>query len=421
MNKVIIFLVSSIMLLVSCSDSSKTSHSQNEQPQQVYKNTTIKNTEQATTNSSFPTDTLVDNQDTKIDNEIAPETETSNSALADKTVDKSVEETKQPKVDKVQETVVENVQKPKTTSPPSVNSENKRLSKPNITNAIVADNAKEKPSTIVSASDKIKNIKKTTFRDIQDRSSSLGTASKNSFATRTEKRQAPKASPTPPKSFEKADELTSFFAATDAFLKKYVANGRVAYSKINKGELDALVEQVANMNLAKANSNAKQAFYINAYNISVIKSILDNNLPASPLDVSGFFKSIQHKVAGSSMTLDHLEKQLLFGLKKDARFHFAVVCAAVSCPRIESFAYMPEKLDAQLDRQTKRAVNDASFTKVNSKKKLVELSKIFEWYKADFEQNGKSLLDFVNQYRSEKIPAKYKIGFYEYDWKLNKQ
>ena len=182
-----------------------------------------------------------------------------------------------------------------------------------------------------------------------------------------------------------------------------------------------MVQQVATMDLGKANSTAKQAFYINAYNVSVIKSILDNNLPASPLDVTGFFKGIQHKVAGHSMTLDHLEKQLLFGLKKDARFHFAVVCAAVSCPRIENFAYMPSKLNAQLDQQTKRAVKNPDFTRVNTKKKTVELSKIFEWYKADFEQNGKSLLDFVNQYRSEKISEKYKVGFYEYDWKLNKQ
>ena len=419
MNKLIIFLVSSIMLLFACGDSSKTTSSQTEHQQHDSSTTHTQNTEQATTNSSFPTDTLVDNQDAEKNEtqETDVATETEDKALAKETKNKATpsEATKK---------VADNVQKPKTTSPPASKNTNKRLAKPQTANALVADNAKEKPSTIASAADRLKKNKPMKTVDIKDGKDFLPPAPdpvKKSFTKRTEKTQAPKASPTPPKSMEKADKLASFFTDTDGFLKKYVSNGRVAYSKINKGELDDLVQQIAGMNLAKANSTSKQAFYINAYNISVIKSILDNNFPASPLDVSGFFKSIQHKVAGRSMTLDHLEKQLLFGLKKDARFHFAVVCAAVSCPRIENFAYVPSKLNAQLNQQTKRAVNNPDFTRVNNKKKTVELSKIFEWYKADFEQNGKSLLDFVNQYRNEKIPAKYNVGFYEYDWKLNKQ
>ena len=418
MNKVIIFLVSSIMLLVSCGDSSQTHH---QTPPHTSNSNNTQQIEQTTTNSNFQADTLVDVQDTDHNTENAMET--NNSALADNASEKSFSNETKKTAEAATEPVVENVQKPKTTSPPNSNN---RLPNPNTTNAVVADNSKPMPSTISSASDRLKNIKEMKTIEIKDGSDFLPPApeavnANKSFTKRTEKTQSPKASPTPPKNMDKADKLVSFFADTDVFLKKYVSNGRVAYSKINKGDLDALVQQVAEMDLTKASSTEKQAFYINAYNVSVIKSILDNNLPASPLDVTGFFKNIQHKVAGRSTTLDHLEKQLLFGLKKDARFHFAVVCAAVSCPRIENFAYLPAKLNAQLNQQTKRAVNDTDFTRVNDKKKTVELSKIFEWYKADFEQDGKSLLDFVNEYRNEKVPEKYKVDFYEYDWKLNKQ
>ncbi len=234
----------------------------------------------------------------------------------------------------------------------------------------------------------------------------------------------PPAKPTAPISPPKpvVDETKVFFASADAFFKQHVANGKVAYSSIkgNSGTLDKLVKTIGALNVDRKDSKTKQAFYINAYNILVIKSIIANNIPSSPLDVKGFFNTLKHQVSGKSMTLDYLEKTVLFGVKKDPRFHFAVVCAAVGCPRIENFAYTPAKLDGQLTKQTKHAVNNADFTKVNNKKKKVYLSKIFEWYKADFEASG-SLLDFVNKYRDSKIPNKYKVDFYDYNWKVNKQ
>jgi len=282
--------------------------------------------------------------------------------------------------------------------------------------------------TADNSAPKSRNTSATSAPKSRNNSSNVSTKPASSSASNTppkpkatppapKKEAPPKPAPAPPK--PKAPSLDGFFKQTDSFLKKHVRNGLVAYSAIksNPAELNALIKQVETANLSSANSVTKQAFYINAYNLLVVKSIIDNNIPASPLDVSGFFKSKPHKVAGKSTTLDKLEKTTLFGLKKDARFHFAVVCAAVGCPRLENFAYMPNKLNSQLDKQTKRAVNDATFTQVNKKKKTVYLSKIFEWYSGDFGD----LLTFVNKYRSEKIPEKYKVDFYEYNWKTNKQ
>ena len=104
---------------------------------------------------------------------------------------------------------------------------------------------------------------------------------------------------------------------------------------------------------------------------------------------------------------------------KDARIHFVLVCAAKGCPKIASFAYFPGKLDQQLDAQTKKAMDDTYFIRVNKGDKKVEVSKIFEWYKEDFTNSGKTILEYVNAYRSEKIPADYAVSQYEYDWQLN--
>lgn len=226
--------------------------------------------------------------------------------------------------------------------------------------------------------------------------------------------------PLPPKP---QDLLTVFFSAANSFLQRNVANGLVNYNgiKSDKTELNALVQKIASADLSSTTDAEKQAFYINAYNILVIKQVIDNNLPKSPLDVSGFFEQTKHQVARKTLTLDQLEKTTLFGLKKDPRFHFVLVCAAKGCPPITNSAYLPETLDKQLTRQTQNAMNSNAFIKIDAKSKKVLVSKIFEWYKNDFTTGGKSVLAFINQYRTTAIPDNYKLDYYEYDWSLNRQ
>lgn len=212
-----------------------------------------------------------------------------------------------------------------------------------------------------------------------------------------------------------------FTNAADAFLKKYVTNGSVAYQKIaiNISEVESLYQQIGSMNLEKTTPEIKKAFYINAYNIIVIYWVAKHLPLKSPLDDSGFFDKIRHSVAGEMLTLNALEiKKLLQGYQ-DARIHFALACAAKSCPPLASFAYTPEDLDRQLIERTTQALNDKNWLRVNASKKAVELSKIFDWYKNDFIATGKNQIDWINSYRKEKIPANFIISFYEYNWALN--
>jgi len=68
--------------------------------------------------------------------------------------------------------------------------------------------------------------------------------------------------------------------------------------------------------------------------------------------------------------------------------------------------------------QTKLAVN-SSFLRVNTKKKQVEVSQIMEWYKDDFKQDGANEIDFINRFRTEKIPENFKLSYFPYNWKTN--
>ena len=186
-----------------------------------------------------------------------------------------------------------------------------------------------------------------------------------------------------------------------------------------QAKLNELVDMIGSYAFKSKDKNTQKAFLINAYNILVIKNVVDNYPISKPLDVPGFFDRKKFNVAGMSLTLSDIENKKIRPVYKDARTHFVLVCAAKSCPPIANYAITPSKMDAQLTTLTKKAMNRSSFTKVNADKKTVQLSQIFEWYKDDFMAEAKSLVAWVNQYRSTPIPSSYKQSFYTCNWALN--
>lgn len=219
-----------------------------------------------------------------------------------------------------------------------------------------------------------------------------------------------------------AQDLDLFFTNTNSFLGTYVSNGKVDYTSIekNQSELDELLKIANGITVNETDANNFKAFWINAYNISVIKGIIDNYPIKSPLDTPGFFDKTTHNLAGKEITLNDIEHKLLRAKFKDARFHFVLVCGAIGCPPLINEAYMPNKVEAQLESQTIKALN-GNFLKVNTKKKKVEASEIMKWYKEDFTMDGITEIEFINKYRTEKIPSNFKLTYFTYNWNLNKQ
>jgi hypothetical protein len=211
-----------------------------------------------------------------------------------------------------------------------------------------------------------------------------------------------------------------FFEKADAFFSTYIQKGRVDYKTIvkNPTSLNTLLDIARNIYPSKDNTTNYQSFWINGYNLLVIKSIVENYPIKSPLDKAGFFDVTKHSIGGMQITLNDIEhKMLRAAFPEEPRFHFVLVCAGLGCPPIINKAYLPNTLDAQLEHQTSLSLNDPEFIQVN--KNRVRISKIFDWYKDDFTKGGKSLVDFINQYRTEKLPEKAKVSFYDYDWALN--
>lgn len=119
------------------------------------------------------------------------------------------------------------------------------------------------------------------------------------------------------------------------------------------------------------------------------------------------------------MSLDNIEHGTLRKQFDDPRIHFALVCASISCPRLRNEAFTADKLDAQLDDQGSDFLNNPAKNKLAKDK--AQLSRYFDWYKGDWNDNGQSVVKWVNRYANTKIDANTKISYLDYNWNLNEQ
>jgi hypothetical protein len=197
-----------------------------------------------------------------------------------------------------------------------------------------------------------------------------------------------------------------------------VKNGLVDYAAIkqNPAELNALLKEMANAPTQKGDD--EKAFLINAYNLFVIKGIVDHYPVEGPMKIDGFFDKRTFNLRGKQVTLNQLEKEMLMKQFADPRLHFVLVCAAKGCPKLASFAYRGKELESQLESQTRKVINDPDFIRLSGP--TAQVSKIFDWYAADF--GGKEqVIPFIEKYLLKKVKLNPKYSFHEYDWSLNKQ
>ncbi|MEO1480844.1 MAG: DUF547 domain-containing protein [Myxococcota bacterium] len=200
-------------------------------------------------------------------------------------------------------------------------------------------------------------------------------------------------------------------------LKSNVRAGRVDYAGVAKEreKLDAYLQSVATGKVPSGKKRA-MAFYIDAYNALVLKSVLDAGTPKSVLDKKDFFTAKTHQVAGKTVSLDQLEKKILNPLAKDPRTHMVLVCAAKGCPILEPRPFTGSNVDRRMEAATVRYLKSKAGARADGT--ALGLSKIFDWYAADF-GGPKGVVEFVRK-RLPDVPENPTVSFFEYDWRLNR-
>ncbi len=227
------------------------------------------------------------------------------------------------------------------------------------------------------------------------------------------------------------------FSDWDALLKKHVktttiegvALNAIAYKDLKADpEFKKVVGGLKTASLKDLKTpEEKLTFWINVYNVLAVKVVVDNYPVKSIKDVGSVFKAVWKRpagvVAGKERTLNEVEHEILRKMG-DPRIHVAIVCASVSCPDIRNEAYTAEQLDAQLDDQMRKFLeNRGKGLKIDEKKKRIYLSAIFKWFKDDFESQG-GVISFISQYVSpseKKNLQKFgkNLKYLDYNWELN--
>jgi hypothetical protein len=151
----------------------------------------------------------------------------------------------------------------------------------------------------------------------------------------------------------------------------------------------------------------------------VIKAVLNNYPLKSVSDVGEFFDKTIITMGGEDLSLNEIEKEILFEKYPDPRLHFVLVCAAIGCPQIIDKAYFPDLLEIDLDTRTQETLNNSDYVRLDANSITVFVSELFKWYESDFTENGLSVIQYINQYREVKIPDNFRVSSITYDWTLN--
>lgn len=218
-----------------------------------------------------------------------------------------------------------------------------------------------------------------------------------------------------------AQTTKDFFLKTDNFLSTYVSDGKVNYKAIHESPdaLNTILSNAAGIKVARSDKNTYMAFWINVYNLTVIKGIVADYPINSPLDKPGFFDKTTYPLGGVELSLNQIEDEYLRKPFNDARIHFVLVCGALGCPPIIEKAYTPENVEQLLSLQTSKALDNPDFIKEKGKKLV--LSEIFKWYREDFGKTDAEVISFINKHKKIAVDQGKKIEYYPYNWKLNKQ
>lgn len=221
----------------------------------------------------------------------------------------------------------------------------------------------------------------------------------------------------------------------DRFLKQYVqphSSGvnRIAYGQVSdssRASLQTYINALAQARIGQFNQREQLAYWINLYNALTVKVVLDHYPIRSIRNIkSGLFSSGPWgkkliTVEGEQLTLDDIEHRILRPIWKDPRIHYAVNCAAIGCPNLQSMAFTAAAMPALLDQAAAEYINHPRGATVNRGKLVV--SSIYVWFQADFGDSETGVIRHLRRYASpdlaNALASVIKISDDRYDWTLN--
>ena len=251
----------------------------------------------------------------------------------------------------------------------------------------------------------------------------------------------------------------SFHDKCAEILKNFVDDkGMVDYTTLRRQrlKLKALLREFENLEPNEYRSWTKEnkiAFWLNAYNIQMLKIITDNYPvqssrilrlypgwgPNSILHIKGIWTDYKFLVMDEEFTLSEIDKRFFRKEFDDPRIFFAVSKDSLSSPPLRNEPYYGHRLNKQLDDQVKRFLSSPLALQIDTEKQRVYLSSLFQSSSygkefmskfaidkkfKDHEPTTRAVLNFITNYVSrDKVSflevGKYSVKYMKYDWTIN--
>ncbi|GAN77760.1 DUF547 domain-containing protein [Acidisphaera rubrifaciens] len=208
------------------------------------------------------------------------------------------------------------------------------------------------------------------------------------------------------------------------------ARVRVDFAGIaaDPGPLEAVVASVA----AQGPQNDPRAFptradviayHLNAYNATAMLGIVRRGIPdyLGLIARFAFFANTTVRIGGTDTTLKEYENDVIRPLGEE-RVHFCLNCMVRGCPRLPRVPFRAGVLEAQLSAAAREFCSSPYQVRPAPDRGRVYVSQIFEFYTSDFTPaKAPSLLAYVNRWRASTLPDDWRVGFFDYDWTVNRQ
>jgi len=231
--------------------------------------------------------------------------------------------------------------------------------------------------------------------------------------------------PPPAAPVASADEATRAWATVlDRFVDEH---GEVDFAALarDRGELDRYLRFVAETPLASVpEGSPRLAHLINAYNALSMFNVIDSGMPQTHAGWNkvGFFVLRRFTVGGRAMSLRGFENDVIrpyANARRDPRIHFALNCSARACPVLPRTPFTGERLDAELERETRAFFARSINFRIDAAARTVWLSELLDFYPEDFVPgSASSLLVYANRYAPQAAPPHFAVRFAPYDWTI---
>ena len=220
-------------------------------------------------------------------------------------------------------------------------------------------------------------------------------------------------------------------------LKRYIRPGPAGinlfgYGSVTKSDKKKLKNYIATLTkivVGEHNRREQRAYWINLYNALTVNIVLDYYPVKSILDIDispGFLadgpwdKKLVN-IEGTPVSLNDIEHRILRPIWHDSRIHYAVNCASIGCPNLQNKAYTGANTESLLDLGARQYINSSRGVAI--KGDAVVVSKIYNWFQADFGETEQDVLRHLLKYARPQLKGQLQkigeISDFTYDWNLN--